>query len=76
MNSEAAIGWLGAPATRALFLGCFAPDSSVQEHAFPLVVQFVPLYFKPDNDSEVRSVEKDNDLPTGSLLCARWIKDP
>ena len=29
MNSEAAIGWLGAPATRALFLGCFAPDSSV-----------------------------------------------
>ena len=29
MNSKAAIGWLGAPATRALFLRCFAPDSSV-----------------------------------------------
>ena len=29
MNSEAAIGWLGAPATRASFLGRFALDSSV-----------------------------------------------
>ena len=76
MNSEAAIGWLGAPVTRALFLGHFAPDSLVRECAFPLIVQFVPLYFKPDDDSEVRSVEKDNDLPTGSLLHVRWIKPP
>ena len=76
MNSKAAIGWIGAPATQASFLGRFALDSSVQEHAFPLVVQFVPLYFKPDSDSEVCSVEKDNDLPAGSLLCVRWIKPP
>ena len=29
MNSKATISWLGALATRPLFLGCFAPDSSV-----------------------------------------------
>ena len=29
MNSEAAIGWLGAPVTWALFLRRFALDSSV-----------------------------------------------
>ena len=68
MNSEAAIGWISAPATWASFLRCFMPDSSVCECAFPLMVQFVPLYFKPDNDSEVCRVEKDNDLPAGSLL--------
>ena len=62
MNSKAAIGWIGAPATQASFLGRFAPDSSVQEHAFPLVVQFVPLYFKPDNDSEVHRVEECHEL--------------
>ena len=76
INSEAAIGWIGALVTRASFLGRFAPDSSVRERAFPPMVQFMPLYFKPDSDSEVRSVEKDNDLPAGSLLCARWIKPP
>ena len=76
MNSEATIGWIGALATWASFLGHFTLDSSVQECAFPLVVQFVPLYFKPDSDSEVCSVEKDNDLPMGSLLCAHWIKPP
>ena len=76
MNSKAAIGWIGTPVTRASFLGCFSPDSLVQECAFPLVVQFVPLYFKPDSDSEICSVEKDNDLPMGSLLHTRWIKPP
>ena len=40
------------------------------------MVQFVPLYFKPDNDSEVHSVEKDSNLPMGSLLHMRWIKPP
>ena len=74
MDSESAAGWLNAPATRASFLNHFAPNASVKERAFPIVVQFVPLHFKPDRTPEIRQVEKDNDLPDGSLLRARWIK--
>ena len=36
----------------------------------------MPLYFKPDNNLEVHRVEKDNNLPMGSLLHACWIKPP
>ena len=56
MNSEAAASCLSTPATRAPFLGRFAPDVVVRERAFSLVVQFVPLYFKPEKDPEIRQV--------------------
>ena len=74
MDSESAAGWLNVPVTRASFLNQFAPNASFKERAFPIVVQFVPLHFKPDKAPEIRQVEKDNGLPDGSLLRARWIK--
>ena len=70
MDSEAAACWLSAPASRALFFGRFAPNALVRERAFSLVVQFVPLYFKPEKEMEIRRIEEDNDLSTGSLLRA------
>ena len=36
----------------ASFLSHFAPNASVKEWAFSLVVQFVPLYFKLDKERE------------------------
>ena len=74
MDSESAVGWLSTPATQASFLSHFAPNALVKEWAFSLVVQFIPLYFKLDKESEMRQVEKDNSLPDSSLLWARWIK--
>ena len=54
MDSESAVGWLSIPATWASFLSHFAPNASVKERAFSLVVQFVPLYFNLDKESEMR----------------------
>ncbi len=38
------------------------------------MVQFVPLHFKLERDTEIGSLEKDNGLPAGSVLRAKWIK--
>ena len=59
--------------TRASFLNQFALNASFKEQAFPIVVQFIPLHFKPDKAPEIHQVEKDNGLPDGSLLQAHWI---
>ena len=67
-DSESAVGWLNVPAMRASFLSHFAPNASVKEQAFSLVVQFVPLYFKLDKESEMHQVEKDNRQPARRLL--------
>ena len=74
VDSEEAEGWLNVPVTRASFLDRVAPDASVKERAFPTVVQFVPLFFKPEKEAEIHQVERDNDLPDGSILHACWIK--
>ena len=74
MDSEEVACWLNVSATRAAFLDRFAPDASVKEWAFLTVVQFVPLFFKPEKEAEIRQVERDNDLPEGSILCTCWIK--
>ena len=74
MDSEEAAGWLNTSATWAAFLDWFAPDASVKEWAFPMVVQFVPLFFKPEKEAEICQVKRDNDLPEGSILRAHWIK--
>ena len=74
MDSESAARWLNVPVTQASFLNQFAPNASFKEQAFPIVVQFVPLHFKPDKALEIHQVEKDNGLPDGSLLRAHWIK--
>ena len=74
MDSEEAAGWLNASVSWATFLNRFAPDASVKEWAFPMVVQFVPLFFKPEKEAEIYQVERDNDLPEGSILHAHWIK--
>ena len=74
IDSESATRWLNVPETQASFLNQFTLNTSFKEQAFPIIVQFIPLHFKPDKAPEIHQVEKDNGLPDGSLLCAHWIK--
>ena len=53
MNSDTAAGWINSLDNRASFLGQFVPDAMVKERAFSLVVQFVPLHFRLDRDSDM-----------------------
>jgi len=47
LDSNNAAIWHGDPLKWASFLGCFAPEAIVKTRSHPLIVQFVPLYFKP-----------------------------
>ena len=51
MDSEAATSWLNQPDNRADFLGRFALDAALKPRTYSLVVQFVPLQFRPDKRS-------------------------
>ena len=41
-----------------------------------MVVQFVPLHFKPEREVELRQIEEANAIGAGSILHTRWIKPP
>ena len=56
MDSEEAASWLSHPANRADFLGRFAPDAALKSRTYSLVVQFVPLQFRPDSERELQDI--------------------
>ena len=74
MDSEAATSWLSQLDNRADFLGRFAPDATCKPCTYSLVVQFVPLQFRPDDEARLHDIEETNALPRNAILCARWIK--
>ena len=73
-DSEEAAAWLDSPGNKASFLNQFAPDAALKPRTYSLVIQFVPLHFQPDNDSDLRDIETVNQLPSNAILRARWIK--
>ena len=74
MDSKDAASWLGGSLARATFLGRFAPDAAFKSRTYSLVVQFVPLHFKPDDSNKLHTLEELNGLPTNAFLQAHWIK--
>ena len=76
MDSEEAATWLGGSFAKAAFLGRFAPKAALKSCTYSLVIQFVPLNFKPGDDNELHTLEDLNGLPPNALLRARWIKPP
>ena len=67
LDSQEAAVWQGKPLKWASFLGCFSPEAAVKMRSYPVIVQFVPLYFKLEGEADLKTVEADNKLPTGAL---------
>ena len=74
MDREAIASWLSQLDNRANFLGQFTLDTTLKPHTYSLVVQFVPLQFRPDDEAGLRDIEENNMLPRNAILRARWIK--
>src|SRR6266481_3176813 len=71
LDGNEAAHWLGMPTMQAGFIGRFAPEATVKDPAFPVMVQFVPLHFKLDRTADLCQLEDDNGLSDGSILRSR-----
>ena len=76
MDSEEATTWLSGPFARAAFLGRFAPNAAFKSRTYSLVIQFVPLHFKLNDDNELHALEELNRLPPNAFHQVCWIKPP
>ncbi|KAJ7501278.1 hypothetical protein B0H11DRAFT_1713661, partial [Mycena galericulata] len=72
LNTEEATDWIKDNIT--LFLAALGGTSVYKERLLNVVVEFVPVSFDPSLDGALHIVEGDNNLPSGTLLKARWIK--
>lgn len=75
-NSSEAAAWIRKADNKHKFTERFDPERTMKERNYTLVVPFVPLTFSPDSDKDLREIEETSDLPTGTIIKARWIKPP
>ena len=62
----------------ALLLNEVNPRARIRPRTYAVIFRFVPCdgSFDPNLDSHLRDLEKENDLPTNSIVAASWCKRP
>jgi hypothetical protein len=66
--------WLQDPNVESEFTAVLVEDAAITKHTFPIMVPRIPLTFDPSEEGHLREVEECNELPTGTIVKARWIK--
>ena len=74
LNSDAAVAWFLDGKTRKSFLSHFHPSATIKPRLFNVVVQFIPLSFRPGREADLREIEEVNGVEVGGISKARWIK--
>ena len=74
VESDATATWLRSPTGMKEFTSNFGAEVSLSTKPFPVLVEFVPIQFNPDDPNALREVERRSSLPPGSIKSSRWIK--
>lgn len=74
MGTAEAAHWLQSSTNMTNFLQVFSTTFVIKQRTHPLVVEYIPLTFKPDDQNHLGEIERENRLETKGILNARWIK--
>ena len=74
LGSDEAVRWFDDEVVRGRFLGNIHPGAFIKPRVFNIVVQFVPLMFRPEKDMDLRELEQVNGLEDRAVTKVRWIK--
>ncbi|QRV91983.1 Reverse transcriptase from transposon X-element protein [Ceratobasidium sp. AG-Ba] len=76
LNTADARRWLVRPDVCNRFTDGFGCSVQVRERKYPVLVQHVPIGLDVTKKATVEALEDVNNLPKGSILSLRWIRDP
>ena len=62
LNSDKAIDWFQDSEIRKTFLSHLHPSASIKPCLYNIVVQFIPLSFRPGRESNLREIEEVNGI--------------
>ncbi|KAG2751708.1 hypothetical protein P692DRAFT_20704194, partial [Suillus brevipes Sb2] len=72
-TSEAA-NWIRQIENRTKITNALDLPATIKERRFSIIVPFLPVSSNIDNADWLREVEKENEMSTGSIETANWIK--
>ncbi|KAG2125439.1 hypothetical protein DEU56DRAFT_961827, partial [Suillus clintonianus] len=58
------------------FIKHLDPKATFKERAYPVIIQFAPLTFDPDDIEQIRELERENNWEQETITMARWVKPP
>ena len=68
------IEWIQNTKVESDFVTEIAPDATITKRVFPILAPRIPLTFDPSNGEHLREIEECNNLSSGTIEKARWIK--
>ncbi|KAG0694417.1 hypothetical protein DFH29DRAFT_880728 [Suillus ampliporus] len=60
--------------TKMDFIKALDPSATIKDQTYPVVLQFIPIQFAPEDDEHLRDLECQNKWESGTITSARWIK--
>ena len=74
VDSEDMVAWLRSPEGQHLFASKFGTEISLASRPFSILVEYVPITLELENPNVHRDIKRRNNLLTGSIRSACWIK--
>ena len=74
LDSDSAAEWFAQGRIQQAFTQKLPHGISIKHRLYHTVVQFIPLSFWPEKESDLREVEEVNRIKMGDIVRARWIK--
>ena len=68
--------WIRDPTRKLALTESLGGDIQVKDRTYNLLISFVPITTRIDNNKTLRNIEQDNDIPRNSIIQMKWIKDP
>ncbi|KAG1731532.1 hypothetical protein EDD22DRAFT_852872 [Suillus occidentalis] len=74
LTTTEAANWIRQIANRTKIINALDLPATIKERRFSVIVPFLSVSSNIDNADWLRAVEKENEMPTGSIETANWIK--
>jgi hypothetical protein len=70
------IRWIRREENRDRFASTLEEGSCIKERTYAVLVPFVPLSLRPEEEADLREIEEQNSLEEKDIISARWVKPP
>jgi hypothetical protein len=76
LNKDEAANWVKSEEVRRNLADKFGNSAEIRLQGHTILVKNTPLYFKPDDKSELMTVARVNHMDEHEAIWARWMKPP
>jgi hypothetical protein len=76
LNSEEAAEWTKGTEIRRKMADSFGNSAEIKIQGYTVLTKNAPLYFNPNDDSDMAAVAKANGMEEHNIVRARWMKPP